>query len=771
MLATTMAAAHDVVNLIPTRDRQDDASVRDVVDNIWLGRTLDDQPEYYLGSGALGDTMAVHYMPAAACEINAAQAMFYNAGEIQVFVWRYSDAAAAMYPTGLAPFRGTSPVSPLGEVLLGPINVTVQGTGDWENIFDENDLPPGGLSLEQDEAFVVGFVKSVNENPYPLADDISNRGTSYTWFGGPWMDYADYPWGGYNSNANVVELMMRVDVVYPFGAPPVISEMTTYPDTPNPNKTLHIEATITAEAGVDLVFLRFQQNDGIIRAWDMTDNNVDNIFEIDVTLDGYYGDTFQYWVYAIDINGVGSNNQEQAVTFEIVPLPNKPILYIDEGSVNTDVMIATLEYMGWQAAYWDVNEHNGIDEFVIGRDWELIFINGFGSSLLPTREYAGILFEEYLVNGGDLVLIDQDYLFANGEDATPVFLPGDFAYDILGLESATNDPILSEYEFDGIDGHPISDTWFDYPYVIGDDPAFLWTDSVFPIMDGNESILFTGSALGESHAYTYTNSFGGDIAFFGFDANQAILVEDLMSIDWRMLMNNLLNSFNVEIGPFCLDVIPRKTVIGTGGGTLRFDTFFENLTADPYPGMSMWTKVTNPDGSFVEPLFQMDMDVLPFMDEEYLDMTQCVPTLTAEGRYVFQVAVGYYPEPTATVSFDFYKAAPPGDLSSDGWDETVFEPVNDGNETIPEQYSVSEAYPNPFNPETTLSVYLPEQNKLSVTLYNVAGQKVLELADGTFLAGEHKLMIDGSSLATGVYFLRTIVPGNVLNTQKLILMK
>jgi Secretion system C-terminal sorting domain len=772
MLATTLAAADDIVNLLPARNYQDQPSPLDAIDNVWLSRTLDDQPEYYLGSGALGDTLAVHYMPAAACDISTAEAMFYNSGEIQVFVWRYKNVAAVLYPTGVAPYRGTSPVSPLGEVLLGPIDVTVQGTGGWETLFDESDLPPGGLSLEQDEAFVVGFVKTVDEYPYPMSDDISSRSTSYSWFGGPWMNYADHPWGGYNAGDAIVEIMMHVDVSYPDGVPAVISEMTTYSDTPNPNKPLHIEATVTGDTDIDLVFLRLKRNEERIYTLDMSDNNIDDIFEIDFNLDGYYGDTFKYWIYVLDNNGVGSNNLDQAVTFEVVSLPNKPILYIDESSVNTETMITTIEYLGWQAAIWDINEHNGIDRFVLDREWELIVVNGFGSSLLPTRDYAGNLFEEYVTNGGDLILIDQDYLFANGESATPVFNSGDFAYDVLGLEFAYNDPVPSEYEFAGVDGSPISDTWFDYPYVIGDDPDFLWGDHVFPIMDGNEMQLFSGFELGATSAYTTTNSFGGNVAYFGFDVNQPILVEDLMPLDWRELMDNLLAWFDLETAPFSLDVIPHRTWIGPLGGTLTFDTFFENLTADSYPGMSLWTRVTNPDGSFVEPLYQMDLDVTPFLNEEFLGMTQCVPTRTCEGRFEFRISVGYYPDPLESVTFDFFKAAPPeGELAANGWDETNYQIGTDEIQKMPKRYLMTNAYPNPFNPETTLSVHLPEKNTLNVVLYNVQGQRVLEVANGSYPAGEHKLLIDGSSLASGVYFLQAIIPGQLNETQKLILMK
>ena len=49
--------------------------------------------------------------------------------------------------------------------------------------------------------------------------------------------------------------------------------------------------------------------------------------------------------------------------------------------------------------------------------------------------------------------------------------------------------------------------------------------------------------------------------------------------------------------------------------------------------------------------------------------------------------------------------------------------VNDG--IIPEEYSLSNNYPNPFNPQTTISYGLPKQSDLSLIIYNIMGHEIM----------------------------------------------
>ncbi|HEY3294128.1 MAG TPA: T9SS type A sorting domain-containing protein [bacterium] len=84
-------------------------------------------------------------------------------------------------------------------------------------------------------------------------------------------------------------------------------------------------------------------------------------------------------------------------------------------------------------------------------------------------------------------------------------------------------------------------------------------------------------------------------------------------------------------------------------------------------------------------------------------------------------------------------------------------------------YSVA-AYPNPFNPSTTLSFTLPVAAHVELQVYDVAGRLVRTLASSTFDAGRHTLSFDGAELPSGLYFSRLTTSNRVM-TQKLLLLK
>jgi len=89
---------------------------------------------------------------------------------------------------------------------------------------------------------------------------------------------------------------------------------------------------------------------------------------------------------------------------------------------------------------------------------------------------------------------------------------------------------------------------------------------------------------------------------------------------------------------------------------------------------------------------------------------------------------------------------------------------------LPLVYKLSQNYPNPFNPTTTIEFSIPKANNVRLVLLNVMGEVVKEIASGNYEAGNHRVTLDGSSLATGVYFCR-LEAGNFADIKKLVLMK
>ncbi len=89
---------------------------------------------------------------------------------------------------------------------------------------------------------------------------------------------------------------------------------------------------------------------------------------------------------------------------------------------------------------------------------------------------------------------------------------------------------------------------------------------------------------------------------------------------------------------------------------------------------------------------------------------------------------------------------------------------------FPTEFALLLAYPNPFNPATTISYNLIEDGNVTLTIFDINGREVSRLVEETQTAGEYELFWDANHVSSGVYFCR-LVQGNHVSTQKLILLK
>jgi hypothetical protein len=90
--------------------------------------------------------------------------------------------------------------------------------------------------------------------------------------------------------------------------------------------------------------------------------------------------------------------------------------------------------------------------------------------------------------------------------------------------------------------------------------------------------------------------------------------------------------------------------------------------------------------------------------------------------------------------------------------------------SIPQHYYLSSAYPNPFNPVTSIQYAVPSTQYVSLKVYDILGQEVATLVNEEKRAGTYAVQWDASALASGVYFYKITV-GSFHDIKKLILMK
>jgi len=121
---------------------------------------------------------------------------------------------------------------------------------------------------------------------------------------------------------------------------------------------------------------------------------------------------------------------------------------------------------------------------------------------------------------------------------------------------------------------------------------------------------------------------------------------------------------------------------------------------------------------------------------------------------------------------------PEGDLFTATGDYEVAEIIVANSEgtldadfvVVPDAFALSSAYPNPFNPTTSVALSLPNDSYVSVTVYNLMGQTVATIADGYMGANVYDFTWNASSVPSGIYFVRAEA-GTDVAIQKVMLLK
>jgi hypothetical protein len=89
------------------------------------------------------------------------------------------------------------------------------------------------------------------------------------------------------------------------------------------------------------------------------------------------------------------------------------------------------------------------------------------------------------------------------------------------------------------------------------------------------------------------------------------------------------------------------------------------------------------------------------------------------------------------------------------------EPVQD--DALPRRVALHEAYPNPFNPSTSVRFDLPATASVSVEVFDLLGRSVARLVDGTLPAGFHQVSWDASGAGSGTYLVRMRTGSKVMS--------
>jgi hypothetical protein len=90
---------------------------------------------------------------------------------------------------------------------------------------------------------------------------------------------------------------------------------------------------------------------------------------------------------------------------------------------------------------------------------------------------------------------------------------------------------------------------------------------------------------------------------------------------------------------------------------------------------------------------------------------------------------------------------------------------------VPKEFTLEQNYPNPFNPTTSFEFHLPKATNVTLKVYTILGSEVLTVLSNVKMgSGVHKMTLDASRLASGLYIYRMTTP-EFTQTRKMIVLK
>lgn len=101
---------------------------------------------------------------------------------------------------------------------------------------------------------------------------------------------------------------------------------------------------------------------------------------------------------------------------------------------------------------------------------------------------------------------------------------------------------------------------------------------------------------------------------------------------------------------------------------------------------------------------------------------------------------------------------------------------NENAPSRPEKAQLLQNYPNPFNPQTTIPFFLNRSGFVSISIFDMLGEKIASLENRNFAPGTHSAVWNaaagnGINISSGIYFYQLSVDGVTIDRRKMSLMK
>jgi hypothetical protein len=187
------------------------------------------------------------------------------------------------------------------------------------------------------------------------------------------------------------------------------------------------------------------------------------------------------------------------------------------------------------------------------------------------------------------------------------------------------------------------------------------------------------------------------------------------------------NSVTISTPPPTVEInvwaVNPPIVIPYGGGQFQFNVNVHNFGTS-LQAFSLWTNLLHiPSNTYYTGLGPINR-ALPGGANPTRILTQTVPGPWPSGNYYFIAYVGTYPSVISDTSyFEIFKSSTydggPWISEAKCEGDLFYEFIPADDVVIPTEYSLHQPYPNPFNPETTISFDLPQASRVNLSVYDI----------------------------------------------------
>jgi hypothetical protein len=310
------------------------------------------------------------------------------------------------------------------------------------------------------------------------------------------------------------------------------------------------------------------------------------------------------------------------------------------------------------------------------------------------------------------------------------------------------------------------------PGVFGGSPDPVYSVVANPSVGGINTSATCGQLVIEATAQHWAGAFFTELPDFTLDASNCIVkvmvYKDVISpfnlklegpnIDQRNVSNTLINQWEeltFDYSPHIGTAVATLTIIpdhepDSTGRTHASTNYFDNFSFNAI----IPVELTSFTGSYVGQTVNLNWTTATEVNNNGFEIQRS----SEVGNFVTVGFVEGKGTSTETTNYSFvdknissrteysYRLK---QIDFDG--HYSFSDIINLGASLPVSLVLDQNYPNPFNPVTNISFALPGKSNVSLEIYNLVGQKVMTLVQGSLEEGTYNYSVDASNLSSGIY--------------------